>query len=137
MALSDYLSDDEWDACYYASFGQHASSNFWESMYKTIEALSAAGYEFDGLYADGTRKTQVSSRNPSKLLIFLGNPNGVDILGILDSGRAFLKKHLPSLVDETDEEWAEQLASAATQLTRPPRAAMETARELPVRYRMN
>lgn len=111
MSLSDYLTGDEWDACYYASLGKHHSSNFGESMHKTIDALLAVGHKFPGLDKDGNKKEQVSNVNANKTLIFFGDPT-VDALNILDNGRNFLKKKLPHLVDETDDEWHEELKSA-------------------------
>ena len=113
MALSDYLTGDEWDACFYASMGQHASSNFGDSMHKTISCLLAAGHVFPGLDENGGKLCQVENGvNASKVCIFLGNPYKVDVLACLERGREFLKQTLPDLVDETDEEWAEQMASA-------------------------
>ena len=113
MALSDYLTGDEWDACFYTSLGQHAGANFGESMHKTIDALLASGYKFAGLDESGNKSQQVCDGiNAPKLCIFLGNPHKVDILHILDNGRTFIKQYLPNLVDETDEEWAEQIAKA-------------------------
>lgn len=113
MALSDYLTSDEWDACFYAYLGQHTALNFAESMHKTINALLASGYKFSGLNADGTRKQQVENGvNAVKCCMRLGNPYKCDPVKILDNGRNFLKQHLPSLVDETDEEWQRQLDEA-------------------------
>ena len=82
-------------------------------MHKTIDALLSAGREFPGLDAEGNKKVQVCNGiNAPKVCIFLGNSHNVDVLGCLDRGREFLKRVLPSLVDETDEEWAEQVAAA-------------------------
>lgn len=113
MALSDYLTGDEWDACFYAAAGQHRAPSFGESMHRTIEALLSAGYTFSGLDDDGEKRCQVGDGvNAPKVCIWLGNPHGCDLLEILDNGRKFLKANLPSLVDESDELWAEQLAAA-------------------------
>ncbi len=118
MALSDYLTGNEWDACFYASIGQHVEDNFGTSMHRTIDALLATGYRFAGLNDDGSKSVQVENGvNAPKVCIFFGNPHEVDILAILDNGRRFLEQYLPSLVDETDEEWTTQ---------------METAREKPI-----
>jgi hypothetical protein len=112
MALSDYLTDAEWDACFYASMGHHASSNFGQSMRKTIDKLIHGGYCFDGLDGGGSKLKQIPSGNPSKMLIWFGNPDGVDVLEILDNGRNFLKHNCPELVDETDDEWKSQMDAA-------------------------
>jgi hypothetical protein len=105
MALSDYLTNKEWDACYYASLGQHRSENFGESMKKTIAKLIEKGYKFRGLTDDLKRIEQVPSNNANKILIFFGKTEGIDIHDILNNGRIFLKEHCPELVDESDEEW--------------------------------
>jgi len=113
MALSDYLTSNEWDACFYASLGQHHSPNFGQSMHKTVDALLATGHTFPGLDENGDKKCQVENGvNAPKVCIFLGNPHNVDVMGCLDNGRNFLKGVLPSLVDETDEEWLQQLNRA-------------------------
>ncbi len=112
MALSDYLTDAEWDACYYAFAGQHAAPNFGESMHRTIESLLQSGYRFTGLDEFGNKRQQLPSNNPRKLcMMWFGDPKPTkaDIMRIFDSGRAFLKQHLPALVDETDEDWAKQM----------------------------
>jgi len=113
MALSDYLTGDEWDACFYASMGQHAGLNFGESMHKTIDALLANGYVFSGLNEKGHKLRQVCNGiNAPKVCLFFGNPHNVDVLRILNNGRLFLNQHLPSLVDESDDDWAKQMEDA-------------------------
>lgn len=110
MALSDYLTSEEWDACFYASLGQHATGNFGSSMHKTIDALLAVGHNFPGLDENGGKFCQVCNGvNAPKVCIFFGNPHKVDVLIILNNGREFLKSQLPSLVDETDAEWQKQM----------------------------
>ena len=112
--MSDYLTGSEWDACYYASLGQHACGNFGESMHKTIDALLESGYVFTGLDDTGNKRVQVCNgvNAPKLMTLFFGKQDGVDILDVLDSGRRFLKQYLPALVDETDDEWSEQLQKA-------------------------
>lgn len=113
MALSDYLTSDEWDACFYASFGQHASKNFGESMRKTIDALLKIEYVFEGLDSYGNKLQQVENGiNAPKVCIWLGNPYNVNVLNCLTKGRNFLKQYLPSLVDETDEQWEIEIEQA-------------------------
>lgn len=105
MALSDYLTSDEWDACLYM-MQRGEDANFGDAMHRTIQSLLSAGYQFAGLYADGNKKQQIpGTNNGKKLCIFLGNPHNCDVAAILDNGRNFIKKHLPDLVGETDEEW--------------------------------
>lgn len=87
-------------------------------MRKTIDRLLSEGHSFPGLDENGDKFRQVGSGiNAPKVCIFLGNPDGCDILAILDNGRNFLKRECPGLVDETDEEWCEQLAAARNKAT--------------------
>lgn len=111
MPLSNYLTDAEWDACFYAFFGQHHADNFGASMLRTLDYLRSRGYRFAGL--DGPEGPEfVESRNMEKVVAIMGGPAALDIPAVLDSGRSFLKQHAPDLVDETDEEWAAQQADA-------------------------
>ena len=113
MALSDYLTGDEWDGCFYASFGQHQAENLDASMHKTIQHLLQKGYSFTGLDGQGNKRVQVGNGiNAPKLVMFFGNSYKLDPGELLDNGRNFLKQHAPELVDETDQEWAEQMAKA-------------------------
>lgn len=106
MALSDYLTSDEWDACFYTSIGQHNLNDFGELMHKTIDKLIETGYKFEGLDEKGDRKIQIpNTKNGEKLCMFLGNPYNIDPLKVADNGRNFLKTHCPELVNESDEEW--------------------------------
>lgn len=115
MALSDYLTGPEWDACFYASMGQHSADNFGDSMTKTIRALLDSGYVFSGLDNEGCKANYIGGpENARKVMLFFGNHGNVDVLEILDSGRRFLQRILPSLIDETDDEWAEQMTRART-----------------------
>jgi hypothetical protein len=119
MALSDYLTSDEWDACYYAFLGKAAARNLGTSMHKTIDALLATGYRFAGLDEHGNKSHYIPCGNGEKLCMFLGNPHGIDPLTVLDNGRNFLKQHLPDWVDETDEEWSAQMKAAREQQPTP------------------
>ena len=125
MALSDYLTDDEWDACFYANVGPgpdgRTFANFGDCMHAVIDAALATGYRYPGLTDSGEKRSQLASANPLKICIWLGNPHDVYILGVLKSGREWMKTHLPAWVTETDEEWAEQIARAeAKRLTPDP-----------------
>lgn len=107
VALSDYLTNEEWDACYYVAMIGHKGENFGDSMQQTIEALLANNYSFRGLDEHGMKLQQVGDGvNAPKVLIFLGNPNKIDTLPILENGRSFLKQFAPALVVESDEIWA-------------------------------
>ena len=113
MALSDYLTGEEWDACFYAALGRHKAENWGDSMRKTINLLLSTGYRFPGLDERGNKRVQVETGvNARKMTLWFGNPYRVDVLSILENGRRFLKARAPELVDETDEEWAAQMAEA-------------------------
>lgn len=114
MALSDYLTGDEWDGCFYAMLKKHAAPDFGTSMRMTIDALLAKGYVFSGLDEKGNKKQQVCNGvNAPKILIFLGNPDQIDIPAILNNGRKFVKANIPEALGETDEEWEAFLKSLA------------------------
>jgi hypothetical protein len=113
MALSDYLSSEEWDACYYASFFACQADNFGDSMHQTIEKLLASGYKFQGLDENGHKHHQVSgTNNPQKLMkAWFGEDNGVVLSEVIANGRNFLKQHCSSLVVETDAQFEEAIAA--------------------------
>jgi hypothetical protein len=54
--------------------------------------------------------------NAPKILIFLGNPEGVDVRAIALNGREYVKEHCPDLLGETDEEWTEMVKQADEEL---------------------
>ena len=79
--------------------------------------LGVMWLQFPGLDKDGNKKQQVCNGvNAPKICIWLGNPYKVDMLDCLENGRRFLKEKLPSLVDETDEEWAAQMSTSAARV---------------------
>jgi hypothetical protein len=110
MALSDYLSESEWDACLYRIL-HNEPTDFGDIMHKTINSLLANKYKFQGLTEEGYKKEQIpGTRNPQKLVqFFLGEPKGILISEVLTSGRDFLKLNAPDLVEESDESWIEQM----------------------------
>ena len=113
MALSDYLTSEEWNACFYLSLGKHQADNFGASMHITIDYFLKKGYKFPGLTDTGDKKEQVEDGvNAPKVLIFLGNPEHLDVFAIIQSGRKFVKNLCPELLNETEEEWVEISAKA-------------------------
>jgi len=79
----------------------------------TINALLAKGYVFSGLDEKGNKKQQVCNGiNAPKILIFLGNPDNIDVSVILNNGREFVKKNIPEVLGETDQEWEAMLKGA-------------------------
>lgn len=112
MALSDYLTGDEWDGCFYV-MATHGGDNFGQVMHRTIDELLKAGHEFPGLDENGNKEAQVENGiNAPKVLIFLGNPEGINVEAIVRNGRNFIKKEAPALLKESDEEWEKFLRDA-------------------------
>ncbi len=109
MALSDYVTSDEWDACFYVwrAFG---IADLGSAMRSTIQHVSAKGYEFRGVTPEGRKLQQVANDNPKKLVALIGGENPALLIKCFENGREFLKRHDPELVRETDDEWAEALA---------------------------
>ena len=114
MAKSDYLTDVEWDACFYVYL--KGGRDFGAAIDFTVDYLLKQGYKFAGLDEYGNKAHQIHSSNSSKVLIWLGNPHNCDVLEIIDNGRTFLKKYAPDLVDETDEDWEKEQVAAKKQL---------------------
>ena len=111
MALSDYLTSNEWDGCFYLLHGAHRAPDLGASMRKTIDVLLEKGYEFSGLDKEGNKVQQVDEGvNAPKLLIFLGDADAELLKSCLVNGRKFVQDHLPDLISETDEEWNEILS---------------------------
>ena len=116
MALSDYLTSDEWDACYYVHYGRMGEGvvSLADSMHKTIDKLLEKGYKFSGLDEKGQKLQQVENGiNAEKLVgAMMGTMQLSEAIEIFGKGRAFLKEHCPEMVDETDEEWEAQKKEA-------------------------
>lgn len=111
MALSDYLTGDEWDACFYRNLlSEDISPSFGHSMKETIQELLKRGHKFPGLNNDGSKKQQVEDGvNAPKIGIFFGNSEGLNVRAILRNGRNFLKENYTDMVLETDEEFEDLL----------------------------
>lgn len=108
MALSDYLTDDEWDACfYYFMYPTKGFTDLGQAMRQVIENLLTEGYQFEGLDETGNKKRQLPSGNPSKIMMFFDGAKPDQIIKLMSNGREFLKKNAPKLLLETDEEWTE------------------------------
>lgn len=107
MALSDYLTSDEWDGCFYCFAGQQGNDrkDLGASMRATIAVLLAKGYKFQGLDEHGNKYAHVTGTNNADKLITAMFGGNVDFRKVLVIGRNFIKAHAPSLLTETDEEW--------------------------------
>lgn len=117
MALSDYLTGPEWDACFFRfAFDNPEGKDLGSSMRETINFLLEEGYEFSGLDSSGNKITQVENGiNAPKVCIFLGNPYNCNITEIFNSGREFLKEYLPEKNIFSDEEWEKMVEEADQQ----------------------
>jgi hypothetical protein len=120
MALSDYLTSDEWDACFYAllgSVGEKNNCRLGDTMRDLISQLLASGYTFEGLDDNGQKLSQIhGTGNPRKMVwMVCGGATPEEVLTCLENGRNFLKIHLPAVIDETDEQWLEQMKRARGQ----------------------
>lgn len=105
MALSDYLTSDEWDGCfyYYAGLGE---LDFGASIKELIPKLIAKGYRFTGFDKDGNKFAKIhNTGNAEKLVTAMFDNGKADLRKALISGREFIKKHAPELLTETDAEW--------------------------------
>lgn len=112
MALSDYLTSEEWNACFYRLNTQTRGEtvNFGVIMRETINELLSNGYQFEGLNEKGHKKRQICNGvNAPKILLFMGNPKSLSVCAILEDGRDFIKEHLPHLLFETDAVWEQIL----------------------------
>jgi len=115
MALSDYLTNDEWDGMFYVFVGPgNEYGDLGACMHTIIEKLLSKGYEFQGLDGEGHKKEMLGGHNAPKVAYLFsrvfGTPfekDSVDPGKMLLNGRAFIKEHLPELLTESDESWQE------------------------------
>lgn len=111
VALGEYLSASEWNACYYAFLsGKYVS--FGAAIQGCVADLLAQGYFFHGLDLRGHPRMRIyDSGNERRLAIITREirTDAKEHLEMMDGGRSFLKKHCPRLVRETDAEWKEQV----------------------------
>ncbi len=131
MRLSQFLTDDEWDALFYLAHGPlgDPEGNLGTSMDNGIRALLEAGYEFAALTAEGKPNPSaqvltgrpdagIPSMNAHKLRMFSGNPHHLNPLDYIKGGRTFVKVVAPALLHDTDEEFAKALELVEEQLER-------------------
>lgn len=117
MALSDYLTDKEWNGMFYMFTGPRKWHDFGECMHAVIQELLKVGYRFEGLDEEGKKKQRVGDDINGPKLAYLfeqafgdsGYVSGykIDALSLLAEGRAFIKEHVPHLLHESDETWEE------------------------------
>jgi hypothetical protein len=104
MAISDYLTEAEWDGCYYV-FSHQSRGSFNDVIHQVVPALYEKGYQVQGLTADCTKIQTVTGNNTLKLKAAMGNETKVYLEPVIINGRNFIKQHLPELIKETDEQW--------------------------------
>lgn len=115
MALSDYLTGEEWDACFYLHIHDNLRRqkttepmmSLGDHMHYLIAELLRRGYKFSGLDENGNKKQQVCDGiNAAKFSgLFFGEWQPEPIRQIMESGRNFMKQHCAELVFESDEDW--------------------------------
>lgn len=104
MAISDYLTNDEWDGCYYVFMSQN-QLNFSEVIRSVVPALYEKGYQVQGLGRDCSRIQYGWGGNAKKLVAAMCGTGDADLRACVINGRNFIKQHLPELLRETDEQW--------------------------------
>jgi hypothetical protein len=104
MAISDYLTEAEWDGCYYVFLGQHTGSLV-DIIKQIVPALYDKGYTVEGLLPDCTLVKTMSGNNAIKLKAAMGTETKTYLKSVPNNGRNFIKQHLPELIKETDEQW--------------------------------
>ncbi len=116
--LSNYLTDDEWDALLYLVYGplgEEHEGNLGQTMDAGIQEMLELGYVFEHLDEAGEpdiEKGESDSINWMKVQIFTGNPHHLDPLEHAAGGRAFIKQNTPELLHDTDDEFEEGIATA-------------------------
>lgn len=109
MALADYLTDDEWNACLYlyASHSLSGIRDFNAALREAVPLMLRAGLSFKGLDAAGLEVAKVSSSNAEKFvrMFFYSKTDHALVMSWIGAGRAYLLSRCPSLVKETDEDW--------------------------------
>lgn len=107
MALIDYITSQEFDACFY-TFIVDKRPTFEIAVDETVKNLLHSDYKFEGIDRSGNRVRKVRCDQKTKKLvnIWFKGKGEVDPRTMLNNGREFLKKVNPSLVKETDEEFA-------------------------------
>lgn len=118
MALSDYLTSEEWDAIFYMMADpnvEEKAQNFGHAMRIQIERLQEAGHVFPGLDAEGNKVKQIASDNPEKIFAMLNEDAG-KLVDCYAEGRKYLKEHYPGLVFDTDETYEQEIKEAREEL---------------------
>lgn len=121
MGFGDYLTDEEWDGCFYAqNLASCAGPSFGDVMHNFMDKLMAKGYRPVGLGPGGEKIEQQPSGNAQKFVnMAFGRLTKTDVLELIESGRAFIKKNIPELLEEpghSDAEFASQIGEAHSQL---------------------
>lgn len=106
MTLSDCLTDDEWDGCYYI-YLLHAKNNLsiGDVIRAVVRSLYEKGFYCKGIDINGNKLAYVPNNNDRKLKAALTGVNTYDMQHSLENGRKFIKEHLPEQLGETDDEW--------------------------------
>ncbi len=116
MALSNWLTRDEWNTVYFAGLGAAINGakceNLGDQMHLGIGELVKAGYKFQGIIADENgnyeKVTQCCNGNETVLAEMIGGYGGFDKLGRAKEAIEF-SKNIPAL----DFTWLSEAITAA------------------------
>lgn len=106
MALSNWLTRDEWNAVYFAAVdvarrGEGEFDNLGDRMRLGIGELVKHGYKFRGIDADErgnyTKRVQVCAGNETVLAELIGGYGGFDGLARAKEAIAFASREIPTL----------------------------------------
>lgn len=113
MALSNWLTRDEWNACYFAGMGEildgKEAEGLGDQLRLGIGVLHRAGYKFRGIDStpegDYTKVTQCCEGNESVLAEMMGGYGGFNKFERAKETLEFAKKALPNV----DFTWLEEV----------------------------
>lgn len=111
MALSDYLTSDEWDACFYR-WVSAGISDFGTAIRETVFGVAKTGYVFEGVTAECEKIKQIPNTNNADKVVAIVKGDrhpGQLLVTSLVKGRFFIKRNAPSLLSEDDAKFAEIL----------------------------
>lgn len=119
MSISRYLTDGEWDGCFYLWQSQTHHS-FSQVADKFINYLVQKNHVFQGLTEKGQPLKELHTTNADKIKFIKREPLYDDgRVDIIESGRHFIKITCPELLMETDTEFEQKVSEARD--ARPPK----------------
>ncbi len=111
MALSNWLTRDEWNACYFTGLRQGTGSDLGQQLCAGIAALHQAGYKFKGIESsangDYKKVTMCCEGNDSCLVEVMTGT--LDVLGRAKELLLWAPGNLPGM----DWSWLQELVTEA------------------------